>query len=377
MKVKERLKELHSKREDRKKGINHALLLNGFNKIGYELGGGLIPGCIYGITGDTGSSKTKFCKAILFSVFEAYLLGKNKDFIIFSIALEENERELIDSLIIHTYYRKFGEQIDYYSLNSYRREVINEQVWEKIEQCEEIVQKFLNKIVLIDEDEPKRIFESIVKNINKADFGRVHKKSIEENGEVIQRFTYTSLKPIQVIVVLDHLSLLRTSTITSNDKHKALEEWITDYAKKILTAQLNFISINILQQSFDSAKVNIYNNKNEINPRRVEPALDRIANNKEIARDFYVILGIFNPYSYNIKGYPDEKGYDITILEDAFRGIIIMKHRYGFADVRIGLEFEGNSFFFRELPSAYDKEALADIYQQRERIKLQKINFLK
>lgn len=357
MDVSKRLTQLANKIKDKQKGISHALSIKDMPKTNYHFGGGIIPGLIYGITGDTAAAKTKYLKAILFGIFENFIDKKNKDFLILFAALEESEAEFIDSLLIHIYFKKYGEKLDYYTLNSYRQESVTPEQWKKILTCRETAQSFCNHILKLEADDPQGIFEeciSVLKN-----------KGIIEIKDVSKGYSLKKITDQEIIVVVDHMNLLKTEKNSSNKKYEAMEDWITTYCKKIITKQFGWACINVLQQSFDPNKSNIHTSKGEINPKRVEPSLDKLGNNKEISRDFYVIVGVFNPYYYGIKSYPNQdSGYDITILEDNFRAAIIIKHRFGLSSIRLPYLFEGASFLFKELPSLKEEYELKFMYDK-------------
>ena len=72
-----------------------------------------------------------------------------------------------------------------------------------------------------------------------------------------------------------------------------------------------------------------------------------------------VVLGLFAPERYRIESY---MGYDIKIMGDAFRGLILLKNRVGRPNLRKGLYFDGATNTFRELPEP-NTEEMRRIYE--------------
>ncbi len=78
----------------------------------------------------------------------------------------------------------------------------------------------------------------------------------------------------------------------------------------------------------------------------------------------YYGIGIFNPWKYELLKYPNNKGYDIDILRNNFRGINMFKNNE--ADngiVRLGLYFDKHENF-REMPPVGDEVALDAVYKK-------------
>lgn len=74
-----------------------------------------------------------------------------------------------------------------------------------------------------------------------------------------------------------------------------------------------------------------------------------------------VIWALFNPWRYGITIYPT-KGYNIDILRDKFRSLLMLKNNLDSMAPRLGLYFDGGVGTFSELPSITDEKALQEIY---------------
>jgi len=341
--VKKRLAELQVKLSNRLKGINNSLVIGNNFRTNWEFGGGFIPGQLIGITGDTAGGKTKYTKYLIYQVYLAYKANRNRNFKVIWFGLEETDEEFIDSILCTLYYSKFGKDLDYAVLNSYRNDTMTKEIWTNLISLQYIAQDFCNHIIHTDADKPENMLafcEEAVQSQGDATF------QITNNEEK----KYIPLSVTKYIVVVDHTSLIKQNLGKYDSKHDAIERWVTDYAKKIISKKWGWTVVNIMQQGFESNKASIYTPKGVINPRRVEPSMDKLGNNKEIARDHYIMIGLFNPYAFEIKEYPTE-GYDITLLEDNYRCAIFMKNRFGQSMRRVHYWFHGSSFIFKELPS--------------------------
>ena len=86
---------------------------------------------------------------------------------------------------------------------------------------------------------------------------------------------------------------------------------------------------------------------------RLAPTSDGLSDNKGTCKDFDTLLGIYNPYKYDIKNY---KGYDITRFKKNIRFMEIIENRSGEGNEVCPLLFDGSVNFFEELPKPNDSE---------------------
>lgn len=75
---------------------------------------------------------------------------------------------------------------------------------------------------------------------------------------------------------------------------------------------------------------------------------------------YKVIIGIFSPYRYKIEKY---FGYDIKILKNNFRSLVILKNRYGDVGVEHPVLFLGATNTFLSLPKP-DSEEIQAVYKK-------------
>ena len=93
---------------------------------------------------------------------------------------------------------------------------------------------------------------------------------------------------------------------------------------------------------------------------KLEPTLDSLGDNKTIARDVNVALGLFDPARYKIDNH---NGYDITRLKDRYRSMNIMKSRDGIANKKLPLFFNGAVDFFKEMPRTDNIDGMNRVFE--------------
>ena len=198
------------------------------------------------------------------------------------------------------------------------------------------------------------------------------RKIAEANGNFTTdakgKETYEANDPSQIMLVAtDHISLIEPEfdeeTQKFMDKPKAMARWHTDYLRKEITKQWKWVGLNIQQQGLDSEK-QVFTNKGDTVINKLLPTMDGLANNREIARDDYVILGLFAPERFKIDNY---LGYNIcdpakvsSNFYDNFRAITLIKNRFGTPNKTLPLYFDGSYNYFEELPGPGDTALLQD-----------------
>lgn len=95
----------------------------------------------------------------------------------------------------------------------------------------------------------------------------------------------------------------------------------------------------------------------------VEPNLASLGDVKVINRSFHVLWALFNPWRYEIKQYPYSPGYNIDLLRNRFRSLLMLKSNESEIAPRLPLLFNGLRETFTELPPLEDVDALDKIYK--------------
>lgn len=161
------------------------------------------------------------------------------------------------------------------------------------------------------------------------------------------------------IVILDNYSNL--SSESNMNKMQTIDKMSKYFID--LRDTYNF-SITAIQHQAQ-AQEGIENRKMNI----LEPTSDGMADCKTTVRDINCIFGLFSPYKYGIKRYPDNnEGYDITKFRNHIRFLKIIENRDGESGYSTALFFDGACSEFIELPPANDEAGLEVFYKQIEKL---------
>ena len=95
-----------------------------------------------------------------------------------------------------------------------------------------------------------------------------------------------------------------------------------------------------------------------------------LSDSKYTAKDCDVMLGITNPFSYEL---PEYLQYNIQMFKGNFRCLEIVLNRSGQSNGICPLFFDGAINFFGELPLPNDKANLEKVYKKLEKIRNTKI----
>lgn len=330
---------------------------------------GILKGIMYAITANSGIGKTQLAKYMF--VFTPYNFVKNNpesgiNFRVIYFALEESREEFIDKLLCTHLAIKHNIHLDALELASMYANPPDAEVFNKLEQAKEELEDILNYVDIVDNISNPTGMYKYCRQISEQE-GKHHYVD-REFADGSTQSVYSHYEPNDpenyTIVVTDHIGLLDTEK-NADTLHKAIKKWVVDYCRKQMTKHWNWTVVNVHQQSADSEKMQFtYGGTNIV--QKVEPSLDGLANNKEVARDHHVIFGLFAPARY---GIPDYEGYDIKRIDDFFRSVKILKNRIGIPYLKLNVFFDGATNIFRELPYSDDKMGMARVYEYLEEIR--------
>ena len=296
---------------------------------------------------------------VLFSHYKLKKLFPNSNYKVkFLIALLEDPREMfISRLFCMILYDKYQLRVDVLTLKSMRKNPLSQEIKDKLDDVESEIVNLLEDCEIIDSIyNPTGIFKWVRSISNKL--GKHHNKIMnftKEDGSTYEQEVYSHYEiddpDLQVIVVIDNLNNLQTESKDgkSLNRQESINRWTSEYGRLQITKHYKFTVINILQQSADSEKPQ-YDYKGELIVDRVKPSLDGLGNSKESQRDQMLIFGLFAPDRFGIATYPENTGYNISVLRDAFRSFIILKSNISECNKEIPLYFDGACSRFEELP---------------------------
>lgn len=338
---------------------------------------GVIKGILYKITAQTGAGKTQFTKE-MFCITPLEFLRQNPELDmkvkIFYFALEESEEDFIDALIVNRLATKFNIRVETTMLKGLQEKYPDKELLDKIEECKEDVNWYLEHIEIIDSVyNPTGIYKYCRDYSERV--GTHHwedkefmKKGIKEVEKVYSH--YTPDDPSEhVIVIVDHLSFMGTETDKKEKrrltKHESMAKWSTDYCTKQIIKHWGWTVVNVQQQEQSKEKQHFTSSGASV-IEKTEPSLDGLANNKELQRDDYVVFSIYSPDKF---GFDEYHEYDISRFRDTFRAVKVLKNRVGKANKYIHFLFDGATNRFIELPKVgEDPERLKIAYETADHL---------
>ena len=92
---------------------------------------------------------------------------------------------------------------------------------------------------------------------------------------------------------------------------------------------------------------------------KIRPTLAGIADSKNVGKDCSVMLGITNPFAFEL---PEYLKYDIKRLKGYARFLEVVLNREGESNGVLALYFDGATNYFAPLPSAKDETNLQKVY---------------
>ena len=200
--------------------------------------------------------------------------------------------------------------------------------------CEEIIQTHII--------EGKRVERLLCKDID----------GTERTGEAFDYYEPYK-KNEYVMFIVDHVSLLDT------ERGFTLRESINKLCEYLIIARnnYNYIPVVVQQQNIETIGLDAFKSN------KIRPTLAGLADSKDTGKAVDVMLGITNPFSFEI---PEYLGYNIKILKGNFRCLEIVLNRSGESNAICPLYFNGAVNFYKELPRPSDSIEIERIYREIE-----------
>ena len=285
-------------------------------------------------------------------------------------SLEESKEKVILAEVSKYLYTQHKLNLSIKQLSSVGRyNVLSTEDLQKVQQSEEHVNNFLKRVKIFDNvrnatgiyktvrDFALTIGTYYDKNDTPLTPQEVHNVKIRV-GESYKKVSYykTHNPKHYVIVLIDHISLLQPET--GETLWQSMSKMSSNYCLHIRD-KFGFIPVVVQQLAADKERIEANFSKADL-VQKLEPSLDGLGDNKTIARDVNVALGLFAPDRYKIT---EHNGYDITRFRDRYRSMNIMKSRDGIANKKLPLFFNGAVDFFKELPKVDELEKMRLVYE--------------
>lgn len=232
-----------------------------------------------------------------------------------------------------------------------------------------ILDFYEDHVVFLSERNPTGYWKTV--NKYATDNGTIHKKKIvvenKETGIPTEREIFDYYEPKDpeeyVLTIVDHVSLIE------QERGMTLKQCIdklTEYSM-ILRNHYNYIPILIQQQNMDTISLDAFKSN------KVRPTLAGLADSKDTGKATSVMLGITNPYAFELPYYPypndanNPNNYDIRKLKGYFRYLEVVLNREGESNGQLALYFDGAVNYFQPMPSPTDAVNLNKIYEKVKR----------
>lgn len=343
------LKDIIEKRERRINGSFNGIPLP-FSRW-QEYFPSLDKGMYYGILGNSGLGKSRFIRHTFLYETLKFSWKNNYPVKIIYFALEDGKLLVYKKLIKHYLWER-------HRINLPAKYIESKDL--------PLAQKYLD--VLEGDKEFYKILEDSVYIINNATTpSEIYKVCMK----VIEQFGHER----HIIAIIDNYS-----NITKDPHHKTEWEAVRELSRNMIRLDLclkhHMTVIAVLQTDFDTEKFTA-RNAGKAGISAVEPNMGSIGDVKVIARDMFALLALFSPWKYEITRYPYSEGYNIEVLRDRFRSVLMLKNNEGEMAPRLPLLFDGGNEVFTELPRLEEKEKLDQLYQQIIREEKEKLGKMK
>ena len=232
----------------------------------------------------------------------------------------------------------------------------------KSDEYQSILKFYEENVLFMDDRNPTGIHKTLRKYAEGN--GTIHRKEAEiknkETGNIELKQVFDYYEPHDkkeyVLCIVDHVSLLSTELgMNLRESINKLSEYMM-----ILRNNFHYIPVIVQQQSTETTNLDAFKSN------KIRPTMAGLSDSKYTAKDCTMMLGITNPFSYEI---PEYLGYDITKLRGNARFLEVVLNRDGESNDVVPLFFDGATNFFSELPSFKDVNAMSKVISYIQRIK--------
>ena len=326
---------------------------------------GIEQGKYYQVTAQSKAGKTQLTDWLFVFNTIKQIIDNNLDIKlkIFYFTLELSKEEKMLACFANILYVKEGLRIAPTDLKStHAKKVLSSEVLEIISKYQKYFDKIEEIVEFVDDIRHATGIYDLVRKYALAN-GTIHYRDILIKGEITKvEDRYEPNNPDEyVMIIIDHIGLISPQKLNGSQLslHESISLLSSDYLIK-LRNRFNYIPVIVIQQAI--AGENIEHKK----AGALRPSVANLGDNKLIARDCNMMIGIFSPFKHEI---PEYMGYDIMQFKDNIRFMEIIISRDGGAGTICPLYFDGAVNYFRELPHSNNTEELNKVYEFIKNIK--------
>lgn len=332
---------------------------------------GIEQGKYYCVSGASKSGKSQLANFLFLytPIMYAYHHPDKARVQIFYFPLEETPEKITMRFMCYLLYELSGHKI---RVSPMKLQSVNEghaidgAILELLNSIEyrSILDFYEDHVHYITERNPTGCWKTINRYAQEA--GIIHRKSIvienKETGVKQEKEVFDYYEPKDpdeyVEIIWDHQSL------TELERGMSLKECIDKLSEYFMVFRnhYNYIPVMIAQQNSETISLDAFKNN------KVRPTLAGIADSKNVGKDCTVMLGITNPYAFELPYYPfpndanNPNNYLIRNLRGYFRFLEMVLNREGESNGYLALYFDGATNYFAPLPPPTDATKLKKVY---------------
>lgn len=324
---------------------------------------GIEQGKYYCLSGASKSGKSQLASFLFLytPILYAYQHPEQLRVQIFYFPLEETPEKITMRFMCHLLYILSDKKIRVspMKLQSVNRgAIVEKETLELLNSLEyrSILDFFEGHVHFISERNPTAAWKTISRYANEA--GTIHRKTIvienKETGIKQEKEVFDYYEPKDpdeyVIIIWDHQSL------TELERGMNLKECIDKLSEYFMVFRnhYNYIPVMIAQQNSETISLDAFK------ANKIRPTLAGIADSKNVGKDCSVMLGITNPFAFEL---PEYLKYNIVNLRGYARFLEVVLNREGESNGVLALYFDGATNYFAPLPPYNDIDSLNKVYQ--------------
>lgn len=324
---------------------------------------GIEQGKYYLFSGASKSAKTQLTSYLFVytPILYAYYHPDKLRIKIFYFPLEETPEKITMRFMCHLLYVLSDKKIRIspMKLQSISKEnMVDEEILKILNSLEyrSILDFYEDHVHFISERNPTGCWKTINKYAQEA--GTIHKKTIlienKETGIKQEKEVFDYYEPKDkdeyVEIIYDHASLIELERGMSR---KECIDKLSEYFM-VFRNRYNYIPVLVQQQNLETIGLDAFK------ANKIRPTLAGLADSKNPGKDCSVMLGITNPFAFEL---PEYLKYDIKKLRGYARFLEVVLNREGESNGVLALYFDGATNFFAPLPSAKDETNLQKVYK--------------